>query len=78
MAEETYHGHNLTYSSGGVQGKVDAGDEDQAPALKIDNTDIEVVVHSDGTYSAKEHYYEKFGSVAALGRSIARRLPVPD
>lgn len=78
MAEETYHGHKLTYSSGGVEATVAAADEEQAPSLKVDDRDIEVVVHSDGTYSAKEYYYDKFGSIPALGRAIVRSLPDPE
>lgn len=68
MATETYHGHELVYSEPGGEGE-------GTPSLNIDGRDIEVVVHSDHTYSAKEYYYDKFGSVAALGRALARRYP---
>jgi hypothetical protein len=68
MAKETYHGHELVYTEPGGEG-------DQAPSLQIDGRDVEVVIHSDQTYSAKEYYYDKFGSVAALARAIARRYP---
>lgn len=68
MATETYHGHELVYTTG-------SGDEEQTPSLAIDGRDIDVVVHSDRTYSATEYYYDKFGSIADLGRAIARRYP---
>lgn len=74
MGEETYHGHKISYSSGG---KADGGPdtlEEQAPSLLIDDQEYQVIVHSDGTYSAKEYYYDKFGSLPALGRAIAGRL----
>ena len=79
MAEEIYHGHRVTYSSG--EARPEAGGDDQgetAPSLTIDDRDIDVVVHSDGSYSAREYYYEKFGSLQALGRAIARGLPDTD
>lgn len=76
MAEETYHGHKLAYSSVDPAAESDAGDDSSnTPSLKVDSRDVEVVVHSDGTYSAREYYYDKFGSLPALGRAIARRLP---
>ena len=75
MAEETYHGHKLTYSTEAVDAEEAAAEEQQAPSLAVDGQDVDVVIHSDGTYSAKEYYYDKFGSIPALGRAIARRLP---
>jgi len=66
MSDETYHGHKISYSDGG---------DPEAPSLRVDGQDYEVIVHSDGTFSARERYYEKFGSLVALGRSIARQLP---
>jgi hypothetical protein len=69
MAEETYHGHQIVYSG-------DPGSEvEDAPKLQVDGQDYGVVVHSDGTYSAHEHYYAKFGSVVELGRALAAQLP---
>lgn len=82
MADETYHGHDIVYTVGGdaeaaaVDGAADAGEAvGQEPTLQIDGQDYQVIVHSDGTYSAKEYYYDKFGSLPALGRAIAGRLP---
>jgi hypothetical protein len=75
MGEETYHGHKLVYSDDAADGERVADDEQPHPSLMVDGQDVGVVVHSDGTYSAKEYYYDKFGSIPALGRAIARRLP---
>lgn len=71
MAKETYQGHEIVYSDAGDE--AEAGSQD--PSLRIDGVDHEVVVHSDGTFSAMEYYYDKFGSLPALGRAIASRLP---
>lgn len=73
MAKETYHGHEIVYTAGQEAAAV-ADAEDQGPSLVIDGQDYQVIVHSDGTYSAKEYYYDKFGSLPALGRAIAGRL----
>lgn len=72
MAKETYQGHEIVYSE--TDESVEA-DEQREPSLKVDGQDYEVEVHSDGTFSAKEYYYDKFGSVQALGRAIASNLP---
>jgi hypothetical protein len=75
MAEETYRGHKIVYSAAAEEPAEAEGGERQPPSLQVDGQDYEVVVHSDGTFSAKEYYYDKFGSLAALGRAIASRLP---
>jgi hypothetical protein len=49
-------------------------EEAAGPTLQIDDREYEVIVHSDGSYSAREYYFEKFGSLAALGRALARGL----
>lgn len=79
MADEIYHGHKIAYKAGGKAGAAAAAAADekegQGPSLQIDGQDYQVIVHSDGSYSAKEYYYDKFGSLPALGRAIAARLP---
>ncbi len=75
MADETYHGHKIAYKVGGKAAAAADEKEGQRPSLQIDGQDYQVIVHSDGTYSAKEYYYDKFGSLPALGRAIAARLP---
>lgn len=73
MSEESYRGHRIVYSDRAVASE-GAG---ESPSLKVDDKEYTVVVHSDGTFSANEYYYDKFGSVAALGRAVASRLPEP-
>ncbi len=75
MADETYHGHEIVYTVGGDAAAAADEEADQGPSLQVDGQDYQVIVHSDGTYSAKEYYYDKFGSLPALGRAIAGRLP---
>lgn len=75
MAKETYHGHQIDYEVGADEGAAAGGKRKKAPSLKVDGQEYQVVVHSDGTYSANEYYYDKFGSLPALGRAIAGRLP---
>lgn len=74
MANEHYQGHEIEYSEADDAEQAE-GDETPGPSLTIDQQDYDVVVHSDGTYSAREYYYDKFGSLPALGRAIASRLP---
>jgi hypothetical protein len=75
MPTETYHGHEISYGAAGAEARADEGAERAAPSLQINGRDYEVIVHSDGTYSAREYYFDKFGSLQALGRAIARTLP---
>jgi hypothetical protein len=75
MAKEHYHGHEINYSEPDQDAARAEGEEAPAPSLQIDGQDYDVIVHSDGTYSAREYYYDKFGSLPALGRAIASRLP---
>lgn len=75
MANEHYQGHEIEYSEPVENAELAEGEETPAPTLRIDDQDYDVVVHSDGTFSAREYYYDKFGSVPALGRAIASRLP---
>jgi hypothetical protein len=75
MPEETYHGHRIAYSEPEAPEGAEAPEEAAGPTLQIDDQDYEVIVHSDGTYSAREYYFDKFGSLPALGRALARGLP---
>jgi hypothetical protein len=75
MATETYHGHEIAFSAAAGEAGAEERAEEAAPSLQIDGRDYTVVVHSDGTYSAHEYYFDKFGSLQALGRAIARGLP---
>jgi hypothetical protein len=85
MPEETYHGHRIAYSKPPPMAEAAQADQEAAeaaraeeaagPTLQIDDREYEVIVHSDGSYSAREYYFEKFGSLAALGRALARGLP---
>ena len=75
MAKEHHQGHEIDYSEPDQKAAPAEGEEAPAPSLKIDGQDYDVIVHSDGTYSAREYYYDKFGSLSALGRAIASRLP---
>jgi len=75
MPEETYHGHRIAYSEPPPEAEEARAAEATAPTLQIDDREYEVIVHSDGSYSAREYYFEKFGSLAALGRALSRGLP---
>lgn len=75
MPEETYHGHRIAYSEPPPAAEADRASDAAGPTLQIDDHDYEVIVHADGSYSAREYYFDKFGSLAALGRALARGLP---
>ena len=76
MPKEMYHSHEIVYSEAQPgKDRSEAAARSATPSLQIDGQDYQVVVHSDGTYSAHEFYFDKFGSLPALGRALARNLP---